>query len=142
MKATHQGQGDDVTLAGRFNRARFRRILVQRPVRAMLVIITEVIREPPPQVLLVEHDHVVQTFAAEGADQPLDEGILPGRAWRNKFLFQSEAKSPLHKFQTVNTIAIAEQIAGWIGVGKCLGQLLRLYYQKTRLTMANGSSRG
>ena len=125
METTHQGQGDDAALVGWFNRTRFRRILVQRPVRAMLVIITEVVREPPPQVLLVEHDRVVQTFAADGADQPLDEGILPGSAWRNKFLFQSEGKSPLHKFQTVNTIAIAEQIVGWIGVGKHLSQLLR-----------------
>ena len=91
----------------------------------MLMIISEIVREPPPQVLLVEYDHMVQTFAADGANQPLDEGILPGSAWRNKFLFQSEGKSPLHKFQTVNAIAIAEQIAGWIGVGKCLGQLLR-----------------
>ena len=68
METTQQGQGDDVTLVGCFNRARFRRILIQRPVRAMLVIITEVVGEPAPQVLLVEHDHVVQTFAAEGAD--------------------------------------------------------------------------
>src|ERR1035438_2675017 len=102
MESTHQGQGDDVTLVGRFNRTRFRRILVQRPMGARLMIISEIVGEPPPQVLLVEHDHVVQTFAADGADQPLGEGILPRGAWRNKFLFQSEAKSPLPKFQTVN----------------------------------------
>jgi hypothetical protein len=108
MKATHRGQGDDVTLVGWFNRTRFRRILVERPVGAMLMIINKVVHEPPSQVLLVEHDHVVQTFAADGADQPLDEGILPGRMWRNEFLFQSKAKSPLHKFQTVNAIAIAQ----------------------------------
>jgi hypothetical protein len=67
---------------------------------------------------------MVQTFAADGADQPLGEGTLPGSAWRNEFLFQSKAKSPLHKFQTVNAIAIGERVTGWIGVGKCLGQLL------------------
>ena len=99
-------------------------VLVQRPVRAMVMIIAEVVREPPAQVVLVEHDHVVQTFAADGADQALDEGILPRGARRNELLFQSEAQRPLHEFQTVDAIAIAEQIAGWLGVGKRLGQLL------------------
>jgi len=79
-------------------------MLVQRPVRAVLMIIAEVIPEPLSQVVLVEHDHVVETFAADRADQALDAGILPGRAWRHELLFQSEVKGSPHKFQTVNTI--------------------------------------
>jgi hypothetical protein len=66
IEITHQGQGDDAGLVGRFNRARFRTILVQRTVRPMLVIITEVVCAPPPQVLLVELDPVVETFATDG----------------------------------------------------------------------------
>ena len=124
MESTDHGQGDDLAPLGRFNRPRLGSILVQRPVRAVLMMIDKVVREPPSQVLLVEHDHVVQTFAADGADQAFDERVLPGRAWHNELLFQSEGKSPPNKFQTVNAIAIAEQIAGWNGVGKCLGQLL------------------
>src|ERR1039457_3216572 len=123
-ETTDHGQGDNVALLGWFNRTRLRTILVQRRVSEMVMIIAEVVREPPSQVVLVEHDHMVQTFAANGADQAFDERVLQGSAWRNKFLFQSEGKSPLHKFQTVNAIAIAQQIAGWNGVGKCLGQLL------------------
>src|ERR1022692_1234115 len=119
MESTDHGQGDDLAPLGRFNRPRLGSILVQRPVRAVLMMIDKVVREPPSQVLLVEHDHVVQTFAADGADQAFDERVLPGRAWHNELLFQSEGKSPPNKFQTVNAIAIAEQIAGWNGVGKC-----------------------
>lgn len=40
-------------------------------------------------------------------------------------MFQTQAQGSPHKFQAVNAIAIAEQIAGWLGVGKRLGQLLR-----------------
>jgi len=94
MEPTDQGQGDDVAVVGCFNCARFRSILVQRPVRAVLMIIAEIIRESPPQVVLVEHDHVVQTFATDGADQPFDARILPGGAWRNELLFQTQAKGP------------------------------------------------
>jgi hypothetical protein len=112
MESTEHGQGDYVALFGCFNCARFRSILVQRPVGAVLVMIAQVIRESPPQVLVVEHDHMVQTFAAEGADQSLDAGILPGRAWCNELLFQTEAKGTLHKFQTVNAVAIPKEIAG------------------------------
>jgi len=99
-------------LVGRFHRPRFQAIFVQRPVRAKAMIIAEVVREPPPQVVLVEHDHVVQTFAADGAHQAFDERILPGGTRRHELLFQSEAQHPLHKFPAVNAVAIAEQIGG------------------------------
>ena len=46
MESTHQGQGDNVPLLGRFNRTRFGRILVQRAMGAMLMIISEIVGEP------------------------------------------------------------------------------------------------
>jgi hypothetical protein len=90
----------------------------------MVMIIAKVVLKPLSQVVLVEYDHVVEAFAADGSDQALDKGILPGRTGRNKLLFHSQAKRPLHKLPAVNAIAIAEQIAGWIGLGKRLGWLL------------------
>ena len=78
MEATQQGQGDDVALFGWFHGTRFRSVLVQRSVRAVLMIIVEVVRESAPQMGLVEHDHVMQTFPADGADQAFDKRILPG----------------------------------------------------------------
>jgi hypothetical protein len=44
----------------------------------MVMIIAKVVREPLSQVVLVEHDHMLEAFAADGSDQALDEGILPG----------------------------------------------------------------
>jgi len=78
MEATQQGQGDDVALFGWFHGPRFRSVLVQRSVRAVLMIIAKVVREPLLQVVLVEHDNMVEAFAADGTDHSFDEGILPG----------------------------------------------------------------
>jgi len=125
MESTEQGQGDDVALVGWFNGARCRSILVDRPVGTVLMIIAEVIREPLTQMVLVEHDHVVQAFPADGTDQALDAGILPGRTRCNEFLFHAQVLNSAHKFQTVNGIAIAEEITGRLGVGKRFVQLLR-----------------
>ena len=125
MESAHHGQGDDVALIGWFHRPRIQSILVQGSVRTMPMIIVEVVREPPAQVVLVEHDHVVQTFPAEGADQAFDKRILPGGMWRHELLFQSKVKGSPHKFHGVDAIAIAEQMARRLSVGKRLGQLLR-----------------
>jgi hypothetical protein len=45
---------------------------------AGFVVVAKVLRQDPVQVILVQHDHVVQAFPTDGADQPLDVGILPG----------------------------------------------------------------
>ena len=58
-ETTQQGQGDDVALARWLHRPPFRAILRQRPVRAVLMIIAEVVPGPLAQVMLVEHDHMV-----------------------------------------------------------------------------------
>ena len=78
MESTHHWQGDDVALVGGFHGTRFRTILVEGSVRTVLMIIAEVVRKPLAQVVLVQYDHVVQTFAADGTDQTLDKWILVG----------------------------------------------------------------
>jgi len=46
--------------------------------REMAVMIIEIICQNPPQMLRMKHDQVIQLLAPDGADQPLDEWILPG----------------------------------------------------------------
>jgi predicted Zn-dependent protease len=41
------------------------------------------------QASFVEHDHVIQALAANGADHPFDICLLPGRAWRRQDLLDS-----------------------------------------------------
>jgi hypothetical protein len=43
---------------------------------APAVVMLEVVGDQPAQVALVEDDHLVETVAAEGADDPFGERIL------------------------------------------------------------------
>src|SRR5258708_40168022 len=47
--------------------------------RADLVVIGRVILQNATQLRLVEHDQVIETFAPNRADEPLDEAVLPRR---------------------------------------------------------------
>jgi hypothetical protein len=56
-------------------------ILVQREMRAASVVIVKVCRQHTAQVTLIEDDDVIETFAADRADDALDIGVLPRRSW-------------------------------------------------------------
>jgi hypothetical protein len=49
-----------------------RGILVQRAMNARFIIISGKLAQDPAQVRLPEHDHVVETFPSDRADQSLD----------------------------------------------------------------------
>ncbi len=60
------------------------------------------------QMVLIEHDDVVQTFPTDGADQALDKRILPRGSGGNELLFQAQAVSLPLKFQAINAVAVSE----------------------------------
>ena len=64
---------------------------------------------------------MIQTSPRMEPTKRSTNGFCQGGAWRDQLLFQSKVKGSPHKFQTVNAIAIAEEIAGRLGVGKRLG---------------------
>ena len=49
---------------------------------SLLIIIGNILPKEPAQVRLPEHDHVVETFPSDRADQSLRVPILPRRARR------------------------------------------------------------
>ena len=51
-------------------------ILVQRAMNARFIIVRGIAAQDPAQVRLPEHDHVVETFLSERADQSLRVCIL------------------------------------------------------------------
>jgi hypothetical protein len=61
------------------DRARAGRVLPKRKVRASLVIIAGILRQNPPKVLFVEHDHMIGALASRRPDQAFNMTILPGR---------------------------------------------------------------
>ena len=52
----------------------------ERCVRAASVVVLKVCRQHTAQVMLIEDDDVIETFAADRADDALDIGVLPRRS--------------------------------------------------------------
>jgi hypothetical protein len=82
VQTSNQRQSYNLALIRRFDGARFGTILIQCSMGTVAVKIIEVIGQHPVQVSSVEHEHVVQALASDGAYQALNEGILPGRMRR------------------------------------------------------------
>jgi hypothetical protein len=75
-------EGDNGAGGGRLYGARLRAILVQREMRAASVVILKVCRQNSAQVTLIKDDDVIETFAADRADEALDIGVLSRRSGR------------------------------------------------------------
>ncbi len=90
MESTHQRQRDDVASIWWFDRACLRTVGIQGSVSAVTVIIVDVVGHDLTQVLLIQNNHVVQTFAADRPDQPFHNRILPRRPQRDQLLFQTQ----------------------------------------------------
>ena len=95
-----------------------RTIHVQRPVCAPAMIIVEISSQEPPQMSLVQDDHVVQAFAADAPDEPFNVGVLPQAPGGDQHVFDPHMPHPLPKRGTVNAIPIAQEIPGALSHGK------------------------
>jgi hypothetical protein len=63
-------------------------------------------------VAFVEYDDEIEAFAANGADDALGEGILPGSARCDDNLANAHALDPALEISAVDGIAIAEEVSG------------------------------
>ena len=59
----------DQSMLRSLNRPWHRTIHVQGPVRAPVMMIMEVVGQEPPQMALVQDDHVIQAITADTADE-------------------------------------------------------------------------
>ena len=55
-----------------------RGVLVQRSMGSRLIIVGSIGAYDSAQVRFTEHDHVVQAFPADRANEPLNVSVLPG----------------------------------------------------------------
>jgi hypothetical protein len=97
MQPTHFWHFPDEPNIWPLDRPRDRTIHVQRPVCAPVMIIPEVVGQEPSQMALVQDDRVVQAFAANTANEPLDVGILPWAFGGDEDLFDPHVLYPLPK---------------------------------------------
>ena len=84
LEAVDVGHLNDPAAGWRLYSPWDRRILVQRKVRAPLVIVIQEESKRASQGPLIPDDDVIKTLSPEGPDQPLHEGILPRRARRDQ----------------------------------------------------------
>jgi hypothetical protein len=92
-------------------RPRHRAIHVQRPVRAPMMVILEVLGQQPSEMSRVQDEHVVQALAMDAPDEPLDIRILPWAVRGDQDLFDAHVPDALSKGRAVDAAPIAQQIA-------------------------------
>ena len=124
MQSADLWQGHDGSYFWRLNPSRLGRVLPQREMRSRSVIVGKITVQNSMQGSTIPHHHMVQTFAANGTDQPLHVGILPRRSGRAPYFFRPHAFGHDGKVLTVDRISIAPQVSGYLVPGKRLSQLL------------------
>ena len=110
MEATDFGNRDDRAEFRRLNWAAVGRILVEREVSTRPVVVREVASQGAAQVPFAEDEYVIQTFAPDGADEPLREGVLPRTVRGREDFTDAQALHALPEHVTVDRVAIAEEI--------------------------------
>src|SRR6516164_6010802 len=87
-----------------------RSILAQRQVSARLLVIFKVAAQNPSQVLLSQHDHVVEAFAPDGADHPLRKRVLPRALGRGEHLGHAHFPHAVPELVAIDSVAVADQV--------------------------------
>src|SRR5438552_15334130 len=72
----------------------------------------------------MEHDHMIEAFATNGSDHPLDIGSLPRRARCRQDFANAHVSHVFSEVIAKDRIAVAQEVARELGKGKCLAQLL------------------
>ena len=70
----------------------------------------EIVLQDAAQSDFIEDNDVIQAFAPNGTDQPLDIGVLPRAARRSKNFVNADPFGRLGKLVSVYSIAVTEQI--------------------------------
>ena len=65
--------------------------------------------QQPAQMGFAENPEVVEALAADRADDPLHEGILPGGAWGREDLADPQTLDAPHEFLAVDTVTITSK---------------------------------
>jgi hypothetical protein len=76
-------------------------------------------------VRFAKHDHVVETFAADRADESLNVGILPGRSGCDRMVPNAHCTDPLQEDWTIRGVSIPNEISRRVVPRERLGDLAR-----------------
>ncbi len=115
VEAADVRDGDDPAVARRLCCARDRRILVQRQVSPPLVVVDEITQQVAAERAFVPDDHVVEALPADGADDPFDERILPGRPRGGEELLGPQASYRVAERLAVDAVPVADEETRSVG---------------------------
>jgi hypothetical protein len=76
-------------------------------------------------VRLAEHDEVVETFAPNRSDEPLDVPVLPRRGRCTRMIADSRGTNAAGVCWTERAVAVANQVTRSFVPGKCVSYLTR-----------------
>ena len=82
---------------------------LQGLVAAPAVVVGEVVFEDPPQMPLAQNHDVVEAFATDAADHPLDVGRLPGTPRRDDHLLDAHRRDAPAEVGAVDAISVSQQ---------------------------------
>jgi hypothetical protein len=88
------------------------------------VVVGEVACENPAKMALAKDDYVVETFAADGSDEALDEGVLPRGTGCAQDLVDAHALEAGAEGRAVDGVAIPHRILWGVVLGERLDDLL------------------
>ncbi len=111
MEPTDFRELHDGALVGRLHGSRLRRILLQGQMGSRIMVVAQIPSENGSQVALAENNDVVKALAPDGADDPLDIRILPGRARRCENLLDFESMHGSVEVISVDAIAVSDHVA-------------------------------
>ena len=109
MEATHLANRDDLSGGDWFDRSRVGRVFAQSEMGPAPMVIVDMSRQDTTQLRRVDHDHVVQTLAAEGADQSLHIRVLPRARRTRDHLADTHASDSALECVTIDRIAVSQQ---------------------------------
>jgi hypothetical protein len=105
--------------------SRRRRVLVDRKVRASLVIVGRVRSQQMAEMPLAEHDNVVKTFPPDRTDRPFTISVLPRRSRRGWPIPNAHRPKAADEDVTVDGVAVTNDVSRCYFPTIGLGELVR-----------------
>src|SRR6266478_285231 len=105
--------------------SRRRRVLVDRKVRASLVIVGRVRSQQMAEMPLAEHDNVVKTFPPDRTDRPFTISVLPRRSRRGWPVPNAHRPKAADEDVTVDGVAVTNDVSRCYFPTIGLGELVR-----------------
>src|SRR5215469_1037990 len=91
---------------------------------AGLLVVFKVAVQNPSQVLLSQHDHVVQAFPPNGADQSLGKSVLPRAPGRGEHFGDAHFSQAVPELVAIDSVAVSDQVLRCTIFGKRFPNLL------------------